>query len=154
MTKIFGINWSSMLRILSIISGDIKSAVKKFIAKNGVRCLICVVLLFAFICYTLGTFDVHVTSIVGNTVLFVLMLLVASLIGFFEVNCEDGFIATGDWSMYGIEIMLLSPFVAISNMYALWGIAVIVIIIGFIIYFIFTTLRRAHHYCASVKKRL
>lgn len=143
-----------MLRILSIISGDIKSAVKKFIAKNGVRCLICVVLLFAFICYTLGVFDVHVTSIVGNTVLFVLMLLVASLIGFFEVNCEDGFIATGDWSMYGIEIMLLSPFVAISNMYALWGIAVIVIIIGFIIYFIFTTLRRAHHYCASVKKRL
>lgn len=145
--------WSGVVKLFGILGNDAKNALKSFWEKHSAPFVGCAIVLFVAIPWLLSVCGVHITSIAGNTVLFVLMLLVASLIGLFEVNCEDSFVATGTWWLYFFELAILSTFVSLSSMYMLWNIAVLVIDVTVILYYFWRGFYKAYRYCVSVWKR-
>jgi len=147
--------WSGVLKLFGILENDAKSSLKKFWEKHGLACVGSAVILFVVIPWFLsGVCGIYVTSVTGNTVLFLLTLLVATLIGLFEVESQDGFIATGDWYTLAFYLMILSPFIALSNTHVLWGVAVVVADIVAVGYFVFAMFRRVCRYVISVIKRI
>ena len=144
-----------MVKLFGILGNDAKNALKSFWEKHGLVCVYGVTILYLAIPWFLsGVCGIRITSIAGNTVLFVLMLLVASLIGLSEVENEDGFLATGGWYVLFFYLMILSPFVALSNLYELWGLAMVATVVLACLYGIVRFICRAYRYGVSVWKKL